>query len=191
MDFMNTTNPIRMSRGARPSSGIGCEEDLVMSLALTMGLDRVTTGEQELAFELRLQDADPVRLAAIATVLRTPEVKGMVESRVPNFEQELVGVHRAALEAWAQKPSGHDRGKRLKFCQTLCSKDMAHLPQGWSLAHLWSRGTEFVRSLDQSEDRYCAGLMANYAVRKSMVTSLWAFVFGAGLALLAHQFQLV
>lgn len=191
MDFVNASNPVKASRGARPVDGIGSEEDLVMSLALTMGLDRVTTGQQQVAFDIRLQDADPVRLAAIATVIRTPQVRRMVDNAVPRFEKNLADVHRAALAQWSAKPTEGERRRRLRYCESLCTKDMSLLPQGWSIRHLWDRGTEFVASFDQSEERYCAEAMARYASRKSQMTSLLAFFFGAALALVAHQLQLV
>jgi hypothetical protein len=156
------------------------ETELIYALAMSLGIEKHRTQRVEMALDVGLDGADPARLAAIASVLKSDRLRRMVDQAMPVLASRFEEIDEKGLPV--TKPGIHarlappDRNERVQAY--LWSRNREYLPQGWSIRHLSDNGDSFSESLDDMNLRLCAHVMGLFAIRKARLTSTLAFIVG-------------
>lgn len=168
------------------------KQDSLTMLASTLGLERLDLRHRLLAFGVRFEEVDPVRIEALVSLVMAPGLIQVVEAEgqcLPNEEKALTDQKIAYESGRLDSPPQQEA--HLQFCESLCMRDHALLPHGWTFRYLWDHGQRFIDSFATQEERHCLVLLSQFASRKARFTSLCGFAFGGALALLLLGVQLL
>lgn len=156
------------------------ETELIYAIAMSIGIERYRAQRAEMALDVGLEGADPARLAAIASVLKSEQVKHMIDRVMPALAPLIHQIGEGALPVTRCSSDGGqvECSPSDRIQAYVLSRERDHLPQGWSVRHLTDNGLKFSESLDTMNLRLCAHVMSLFAVRKARVTSTLAFMLG-------------